>query len=88
MFSEQVPPQAPGELACGVALAIHLALHSLSVLHHQAQLTVPDPEEAPVIDVGRAAYDESVVHDSQLGVDVDQLSDRGPCRMYQEALLH
>ena len=86
MFNEQVLSQASGKLARSVALAVHLSLHGLNVLHHQAELTVPDPKQTPVIDVGRAADDEPVVYDGQLGVDVDQLSDWGPCDM--RAVLH
>jgi len=78
MLPEQVPSQAPGKPARRAALAVHLSLHGLNVLHHQAELTVPDPEQTPVIDVGRAADDEPVIYDGQLGVDVDQLSDGGP----------
>ena len=42
-----------------------------------SNLRIPVSEHAAVVDVGRAADDLAVVHDHQLGVDVDQLGHRG-----------
>lgn len=57
-------------------LPIHPGCHFLALGHQDCEFRVPVAQLATVVDVGRPAYGDVIVHDHQLAVDVDLLGHR------------
>ena len=65
-------PASKVEYLSSFRRALHLPI---VVLHHNRQLTVPQSQQAPVIDVRRAYDAPFVIDDHQLAVHIDDLGD-------------
>lgn len=54
-------------------LIANLQLFLMLVLDHHTELSVPIPQQTPIIDVGRPYQSYPIINDHQLAVDVDNL---------------
>lgn len=76
VFTEELEAKREPELARFVFHPVHHGLDELFILHDEGDFRVPFSQHAAIIDVCRAANDEVIVYDEELGVDVDQLRDQ------------
>ena len=75
-------PETSGKFPAIVIETIHLPSDKFLILDLDTNLAISIPQKTAVVDVCRAADDQLVVNNAELGVDVDQLGHRGACIMH------
>lgn len=73
MLHIQLLPQRMCKFTHESQLIANLQLYLMLILDHHSELSVPIPQQAPIIDVCRPYQSYPIINDHQLAVDVDDL---------------